>query len=226
MRRARSSGAVGYQDGAGSLLHQMARGQLAHLARANQEDRAALERSEDLARQLDGHRGDGNRVRANFSFGADLFGGGKGALQQVFELAADGARSAGHGESLFHLAQNLRLAHHHRVQAGGHAEQMANGVLVAVLIEVRRENRRVEAEVPMQKAGRSWASGVIPPMARISTRLHVETIMHSVTPGTAARARVASGRSSRRDGDPLAQLDGRGFVVDADKRQGHRGPNL
>ena len=33
--------------------------------------------------------------------------------------------------------------------------------------------------------------------AKISTRLQVETIMHSVTPGTAAKARVVSGRSSR-----------------------------
>ena len=33
--------------------------------------------------------------------------------------------------------------------------------------------------------------------ASISTRLQVETIMHSLTPGCAARARVASGSSSR-----------------------------
>ena len=50
--------------------------------------------------------------------------------------------------------------------------------------------------------------------------------MHSATPGTAARARVVSGSSSRRDGDALAQLDGRGLVVHADERQRHGAPNL
>ena len=57
--------------------------------------------------------------------GADTLGRGKRALQQMFELAADGARGARYGEGLLHLAQNLRLAHHHGVQAGGHAEEMA-----------------------------------------------------------------------------------------------------
>ena len=50
--------AVGHQNRAGSLLHQMARGQLAHLARAHQENRAPLQRAEDFARQFHGHRGD------------------------------------------------------------------------------------------------------------------------------------------------------------------------
>ena len=62
--------------------------------------------------------------------------------------------------------------------------------------------------------------------ASSSTRLQVETIMHSVTPGTAARARVVSGRSVAGDGDALAQLDGRGLVVDSNERQRHWAPYL
>ena len=71
---------------------------------------------------------------------ARLFGGGEGALQQLFQLPGDRARSARHREGLFHLAQNLRLAHHHRIKARGHAEEVAHRLLVAVLVEVRAEN--------------------------------------------------------------------------------------
>ena len=53
-------GAVGDKDCACALLHQMACGQFAHLARADQEDGAALQRAEDLACQINGDRGDGD----------------------------------------------------------------------------------------------------------------------------------------------------------------------
>ena len=52
-----------------------------------------------------------------------------------------------HGECLFYLAQNLRLAHHHGIQAGGHAEQMTHRFAVAVLVQVRPQNRSINAKV-------------------------------------------------------------------------------
>ena len=51
----------------------------------------------------------------------------------------DRARGARHGEGFLHLAQNLRLADHHGIEAGGHAEEMAYRFLVAVLVEMRRK---------------------------------------------------------------------------------------
>ena len=39
----------------------------------------------------------------------------------------------------FQLAENLRLAHHHRIQAGRHAEQMVDGVLALMPVEMRRD---------------------------------------------------------------------------------------
>ena len=106
-------GPVGHQNRACPLLDQMPRRQFAHLARAHQKNRAPFQRSKDFAGQLHGDRGDGDRIRADFGLGTDFFGGGKGALQQVFELASHGARSVGHGEGLLDLAKNLRFAHHH-----------------------------------------------------------------------------------------------------------------
>ena len=105
------------------------------------------ERTEDLAGQIDGDGGDGDGIGADAGFGAGFFGGGKGALQQMLELAGDGAGGAGDGEGLFYLAENLRLADDHGVEAGGHAEEMADGVLIAVFVDVRSEQRRRRSEV-------------------------------------------------------------------------------
>ncbi len=75
----------------------------------------------------------------------------KARLQQMFELAGDGAGGARGGEGLLDLAENLRLADDHGVEAGGDAEEMADGLLIAMLVDVRREQRVVEAEVAVQK---------------------------------------------------------------------------
>ena len=73
---------------------------------------------------------------------------------------------------------------------------MADGLLVAVLVEVRREHGGIDAEVARRES-RPDRRGVAFNGGRSSTRLQVETIMHSGTPGMAARARVASASSSR-----------------------------
>ncbi len=63
--------------------------------------------------------------------------------------------------------------------------------------------------------------------ASISTRLQVETIMHSETPGTCGKSAGRIRQLVARDGDAFAQLDGRGFVVDADENElAHGAPNL
>ena len=132
--------AVGDEDGACSLLHEMAGCEFAHFSCADEEDGAAVERAEDFAGQFDGDRGDGDGVGADGGFGADALGCGEGGLEEMFELAGDGASGAGDGKSVFDLAENLRFADDHGVEAGGDAEEMANGLLIAVLVDVRREN--------------------------------------------------------------------------------------
>ena len=74
----------------------------------------------------------------------------------------------------------------------------------------------------MQKARQIGARRLRRPPA-ISTRLQVETIMHSATPGHSGQGARGLGQIVARDGDPLAQLDGRGLVVHADERQRHCG---
>ena len=42
---------------------------------------------------------------------------------------------------VLHLAENLRLADDQRVEAGGDAEQVARGVEVGEVVDVRRDER-------------------------------------------------------------------------------------
>jgi len=69
----------------------------------------------------------------------------------MIKLAADGAARASDRESFLHLAKNLRFSHHHRIQAGGNAEKMANGILVIMPIDVRSEQRGIKTELTMQE---------------------------------------------------------------------------
>ena len=80
-------GAVGDENSSGALLDEMAGGEFAHFAGANEEDGAALQRSEDLAGEFDSDRSDGDGVGADGRFGADALGRGEGGLQKMFELA-------------------------------------------------------------------------------------------------------------------------------------------
>ena len=116
------------------------RGDLAHFSGADEKNGAPFERAEDFAGEIDSDGCDGDGVGADAGFAARFFGGGKGALQQVLELAGDGPGGARHGKGLLDLAENLRLADDHGIEAGGHAEEMADGFLLAVFVEVRRED--------------------------------------------------------------------------------------
>jgi len=97
-------GAVGDEDRRGSLLDEMARGELGHLSCSDEEDGLALERAEDFSCEVDRDGGDGDAARTDLGFGADLFGYGEGALQEGFEVRGDGAGLAGDGVGLFDLA--------------------------------------------------------------------------------------------------------------------------
>ena len=142
----------------------------------------------------------------------------------MLELAGNGSGGSRHGEGLFHLAENLRLADNHRVQASGHAEEMADGLFVAVLVEVGRENGRVDGESVRQECCHRNVSA-------FNDRKQLDTVAggddHAL--GDAGRGGESArgfGQLVATDGDLLPQRNGRRFVVHADERKGHWGPNL
>ena len=60
---------------------------------------------------------------------------------------------------LLHLGQNLRLAHHHAVQAGGHGEQVPHGVPAGEMVKVRQQFGRIQLMEAGQEAGHLVAGG-------------------------------------------------------------------
>ena len=140
-------GAVGDEDVRRAGAAQVARGQLRHLARARNHDRAVGERSENLARQL--HGGVTHRYGhlADAGLGAHALGHAEGAGEQAFQPAADRAGILGGGVGGFELSQDLRLADHHGIQAGGHAEEVMDGVAALMAVEMRPDGMRADGLV-------------------------------------------------------------------------------
>ena len=143
-----------------------------------------VERAEDLARQFHGGVADRDRHLPDAGLGTHPLGHAEGAGHQAVEPAAERAAILGRGVGGLELAENLRLADHHGIQAGGHAEEVMDRVAAFVAVEVRPDGRRADATCgPARKlstiACGSTASSVV---TVISTRLQVERITASATP--------------------------------------------
>src|SRR3974390_1414728 len=100
----------------------MAGGKFAHLSGADDEDVLSVQAPENLFRQFDGTRSNRPRRRSNGRLGSYAFGPRERAAKKLIQLSAHGPDGAGCRVSLFYLAENLGLAHHHRIQARSHAE--------------------------------------------------------------------------------------------------------
>ena len=145
-------GAVGDEDGGGALLDEVAGGELGHLAGADEQDGLALQRAEDLAREIHRDRGDGDGGAADLRLGADALGYGEGALEQRIERGGDGADFARDGVGLLYLAEDLRLADDHGVERRRDAEEVADGFAVAELVQVRLDSVGGDGEVLVEEA--------------------------------------------------------------------------
>ena len=160
-------------------------GELAHLAGADDEHRAALEVAEDFSRELDGGVADRHRAFGERGLRAHALAGGKRRMKQLVQQRAGAAHLRGDAERVLHLPEYLRLAHDERVEARRDAVQMRDGVLPGLRVEVRRQLVAGEChETPTGTAG--WPRAP-PPSRRI--------------PRTARRD-CRSRRSSLRDARP------------------------
>jgi len=102
----------------------MSQRQLGHFPGTHHQNRFSLQVPEDLDRQL--HCGGCHRNcrSANSRLGANPLGRRKCGFANANQLAADSPRPLCDFECFFDLSQNLSLAHHHRIQAGGNAKQV------------------------------------------------------------------------------------------------------
>ena len=119
----------------GATGAQVARGQLAHLAGADEQHGAAVEIAEDLLCE----RGGGGRHRRRALADRGLDARATARVQRLAEEAVEQRAGRTDLEGIAHLAEDLALAGHERVETGGDAEQVEGGAVVAEPVEHRRE---------------------------------------------------------------------------------------
>ncbi len=146
----------------------------------------------------------------------------KARVEQAFQPAAERAAILGGGVGGLELAQDLRLAHHHGIQAGGHAEQVMDGVAALVAVEMRPDGMRADGLVIGEEG--------IDDGLRVGAVLGGDGDLHAVAGGEDqgfgdALARLQIGqRGGQRflaEGQAFAHLDGRGLVAHAGDQQLH-----
>jgi hypothetical protein len=114
--------------------------------------RPAAQVFEQLAGQAHGGGGHADGVRADLGGGAHFLGDGERALEQLVQRAAQRAGGFGRAHGVFHLAEDLRFAQHHRVEPAGHAEGVARGLVVVQGVGMRAQQGRGHAAALRQPA--------------------------------------------------------------------------
>jgi len=145
------------------MSQEMAGREFAHLAGADQQNMLALQRTENLLGQLDGHGSDGYGGGTNGSLAADTLGDRECASQQGVQLGMNSAHGAGQRVGFLHLSQDLWFAHYHGIQARSNAEDVADGIIgaefVKVLIEIGRVHLKVIADEATQVSAAVFGFG-------------------------------------------------------------------
>ena len=201
----------------------MAGRQLGHLARAHDHDLLAGEGAEDLARQLDGRVAHRDGALANAGFRAHALGDSKGAGKDSLEQAAESALGFGDGVGGLELAEDLRLAQDHGIQAGGHAEQVMNGLVAGEMVEVWGD--RLERLLPAVAEEAADIRGRVNPVIRRDRDLDAVAGRKDQAledAGAGAQIGQRGGERGVVEGQPLAHFDRRGLVVHARDQEYHR----
>ena len=155
-----------------------------------------------------------HRPLGDARLGAHALGGREGALEEPAEDRAGGAALDRGAVRVLHLAEDLRLADHHRVERGRDAEHVAHRLGVAVLVERGARARAPSPAAPRRPSSRAkkerrrWrAASSLRVSATTSTRLQVESsTASSISSQATSFASAGAGSSTAK---PLAQLERR-----------------
>ena len=139
--------AVGHHHAARTLRGKVRGAQLDHFARADEQRAGLVQIAEHAFGQADGGGGHGHRMGANSGLRTHFLGHREGALEQLMQQSAQRAGLVGGTHGIFHLTQNLGLAQDHGIQTAGHAERMADGVVLVMAVQVRAQRAGVQAVV-------------------------------------------------------------------------------
>ena len=128
-------------------------------------------------------------------------------------------------EGVLHLPEDLRLADHHGIQARGHAERVADRVVLGMDIEDGLDGCRVHAALPAQMAERGGAR-----LARhLGDAVDLDAIARRQHHGLAQRAATHEVAQDLADlvlvgRQLLAQLDRRVLVAQPCSEERHQAP--
>jgi hypothetical protein len=216
--------AVGDRDARQPRAAQRLERHLDHLAGPDQQRVLVRQRLEDLPGQVTAIRAtETGRSAMRVSLRTRL--AGEGRREEPRQHRPAGPALGGDPVGVLHLAQDLRLAHHQRVDRGRHPQQVADGVGVHVLVEdgVGRDvlrQRLAAPELAEEEAAQAVAGGVEP----AGGGHH----LHPVAGGEQHRlldllavGQLGEPRSGIVDGEALAHLDRRRAVVHARQQDLH-----
>ena len=113
-------------------------------------------------------------AQVDVGLGAGALADPEGLLEQHVEGGADGAELLAEAERLAGLAEDLALADGHGVQAGGDLEEVGDGAVVVVHVEVRQDRlgrrRRPARRAAATRPRRCRGSGRRPRRSRAGCR--------------------------------------------------------
>ena len=212
--------AVRHHERPGAAWRGAARGELAHRPRAEQERRLVVEAIEDVAGELDGRGADRHGLLGDPGLACGCASPPRTTCGS--SDAAPGRRrraAAATRVLLLQLAEDLRLAHDHRVEARRDPEEMPDRLAVAVGVEAPGQLVAVPSRAPRARnAGSSAATASgSRPHATTSTRLQVETITPSLHAGQRDEAAQRGLEAPVGERDALAHLDRRGVMAQPDE---------
>ena len=207
------------------LRPQVDAGQFRHLPRAQDQHVESGEIPEDFFRERDRRVAHRHGAFAESRLGSHALADGERAVEQAVGQRAGVLEGARRREGVLHLPQDLRLADHHRVQAGRHAEGVADGLGVEVRVEDRLDGGEVETAVAAEvaeghRARLAGRVGHAVDFHTIARREHDHFRQHAVTLDVAQEL----AELVLLDGELLAQRDGRVLVAHAGDEERHQEP--
>ena len=197
----------------------MGRGQLDHLARSDEQEPLVGDCREDALGQLHGRGGHRYRCGADVGLTTNVLRDGERALEQAIQDEAKAAGGFRAPHRLFHLAQDLRLAQHHRIEAARNPESVFDGALARQRVEVRRQRIPRDAVEVLQPAHHGLRVGPVDvDLGAIAGRQ--DRCLADLRPTNEIAQRVAQRILGERD--LLPHGDRRRLVVQAEGIEGHR----
>ena len=201
----------------------MQRGELAHLAGADDDDVTSFQIAENLSRERDGRVAHGHGARAEARFRPHALADRKARMKQPVQHRTDRLRLGRRRVCFLDLSEDLRLADDERVEPARDAEQVPRGVEIDEVLHVRRD------------FGRRHLVEVADEPGHVVTRA-LRVVAGGVDLGAVARRdddrfarRSALGERDERlayaphvEVDALAQFDRSGPMADSDDDQLHQ----